>query len=109
MDHRLVTGISLPLSFVNKGEYKWEAKLVDEAGNPIETITGSGQLDTNTPLLLTFTGKKIRISKQDGPYTLQNVLITQIGGAGASAGADLFQNVYTTKPYKNTQFESAGL
>lgn len=101
--------ISLSLSFVNKGEYKWEAKLVDEAGNPIETITGSGQLDTNTPLLLTFTGKKIRISKQDGPYTLQNVLITQIGGAGASAGADLFQNVYTTKPYKNTQFESAGL
>ncbi len=101
--------VQLPLSFVNKGDYKWEAKLVDGRGSPIETITGSGALDTNTPLLLTFTGKKIRISKQDGPYTIQNVLITQISGPGAGAGADLFQNVYTTKPYKNAQFESAGL
>lgn len=101
--------IQLPLSFVNKGDYKWEAKLLDEAGNLIESVSGSGPLDTQTPLLLTFTGKKIRISKQDGPYTLSNVLISQVSGAGAGSGADLFQNVYTTKPYKNTQFESAGL
>jgi len=101
--------ISLPLSFVNKGEYRWEAKLVDSSGNLIEVVSGSGPLDTNTPLALDFSGKKIRIGKQNGPYTIANLLISQISGPGAGSGSDLFQNVYTTKPYKSAQFESAGL
>jgi pimeloyl-ACP methyl ester carboxylesterase len=94
--------ITLQFNPALPGRYRWSGRLVDQLGREIGWATGSGTLDANTPLTISFTGKRIGNSDLNGPYYLRDLSITQTSGGAARI---FFQDIYTTAAYQVGQFE----
>lgn len=86
------------------GRYNWNARLVDQDGIEIDWDQGSGLLDGSTPITLTFDGRAIATNAMDGPYYVQDLVVFQTSGGGASTYA---QKAHTTAAFRYLDFDGA--
>jgi hypothetical protein len=71
-------GISIPLSVIRNGTYSYTAILGTRSGKTLDVEQGQVQLDAGsaTILSLLFSTNKIAESKEDGPYIIQGLTIS---------------------------------
>lgn len=94
--------VSILASVVYPGTYSWNGRLVDRNGAEIGRATGSGPLDSRTPMTFVFDGKAIGQHRQDGPFILRDVAVHQTSGGQTAL---VFDDQYTTNAYSHLQFE----
>jgi hypothetical protein len=98
--------ISVTFDVLQPGVYEWHGLLVDGAGAPVAQAARRGQLDRQTPAIFTFTGKELRLSGLDGPYTLTNIFITRLA---ETVETFYFDDVHRTAAYQVSQFGTTPL
>lgn len=96
--------VSLQVDVLGAGTYSFSGRLADDFGTPIGLFAGSAALQPGlNTLLLRFPGAAIGARGISGPYTLDNVLITDNGTRSLSAPG----RVAHTQAYSYRQFEGA--
>ena len=101
--------INVQFNMLRPGTYGWNGQLVDQQGRDLGWASGSGILNNQTPLSLTFSGVNIWKNSKPGPYTLTGLSVYQTSGVtnGYTVTAS-FGNVYRTTAYNVNQFENDG-
>ncbi len=104
--------LSVALNVVKSGYFTVHGTLVDGAGQPVASgyystwDTGSGPLSTGwQAVTLSFDGQQIYNHGSNGPYTLTNLIITDVTEDALQVDAQ--DNVYVTSYYQYSQFEHA--
>jgi len=101
-DLNVTVGINATVS----GTVGLSADLVDGSGNFVaHALTIQDVAAGAATLTLRFDGASIFASQRNGPYTLTNVLLTD--ERGATMVTQQAQAVYTTAPYRYTDFATA--
>jgi hypothetical protein len=68
--------VSLPVDFLNSGNYSWSARLVDQNGTEVALASGNDSFEAGTAmLLLRFNGLKINANGVDGPFFVRNFIV----------------------------------
>ena len=68
--------VSLPVDFLNRGNYSWSARLVDQNGTEVALASGNDSFEAGTAmLLLRFNGPEINANGVDGPFFVRNFIV----------------------------------
>jgi len=96
--------VSLQVDVLSGGTYSFSGRLADDFGTPIALYASSAALQSGlNTLLLRFPGAAIGARGISGPYTLDNLLITDNGARSLNAPG----RVARTQTYSYKQFEGA--
>ena len=102
--------IRVALQVAEPGNFEVLCSLIDSQGNTVASASFATLRDGTGPLTvglhelpLTFSGSTIRSHAVDGPYTLTYVIVED--QTRIPVEVQSVENVYTTAPYRATEFE----